>query len=331
MKLSSCVISTRVRLARNYADLPFPNRMNDVQASEAIRRTMDAVGKSACGREMNLRRMADIGDLERRTLVERHLISNELANNAESAVLMNKAQTLSVMINEEDHLRIQAILPGLCLKEAMAQAEKIDNAIALTEKIAFHEKLGYLTACPTNTGTGMRASVMLHLPAITLAGQADAISAAMSRLGLTVRGFYGEGTQAQGSLYQLSNQVTLGKTEEDILSFMDSAAKEMLTREEEMRENLLSAERGKLEDRLMRSYGILLYARRLSTGEFMRLSSDVLLALDLGFIQGVDAHVLHALQTNVQPAMLTLRVGHNLGSEERDEKRADLVRQTLQE
>lgn len=233
-----------------------------------------------------------------------------------------------VMINEEDHLRIQAILPGLSLGEALEKANRTDDALE-RGGYAFDPRYGYLTACPTNAGTGMRASVMLHLPALTLLSQIGPIIRSVSRIGLTVRGIYGEGSQANGNMYQLSNQVTLGRNESEILHALGEAALQVMQRERDARKLMLERNRIGLEDRLLRSYGILSNARKMSLREFMQRMSDVRLAMDLSLLP-LQADTLDALLLDAQPAALQRRAGEELSAEEQNVQRANLVREELQ-
>lgn len=322
------VISSRVRLARNYQDIPFPPMMNPTWAQESIQRASNAVG--ACGTGFSLRRLRDMPELERMRLMEHHLISPALVSRPEtSAVLMHEDHTVSVMVNEEDHLRIQAILPGLALEECAQLANQVDDCIEQQSEYAFDPTLGYLTSCPTNTGTGLRGSVMMHLPALSIIGQMGAIVQAVGKIGLTVRGMYGEGSEAAGYLYQLSNQVTLGRSEEDILSSLRATALQVIEHEREARRRLLEHSRIELEDRLMRSYGIFMNARRMDSKEFMKLWSDVRLGVDLGIIKHVGAGRLNTLLEDVQPASLVARSGRELNPQERDILRSEIIKETL--
>lgn len=272
--------SSRVRLARNYADIPFPQRMSDYDCEMIIDRTENALAAEA----YTLRRMAALSRNARGCLVEEHMISPELAARDSGAVMINQEHTVSVMIGEEDHLRVQALLPGLQLNNAMELAEGVDRTIERTERFAFDRNWGYLTSCPTNAGTGMRAGVMLHLAGLSMLSQTGQVIQAVSQLGLTVRGLYGEGTEASGHLYQLSNQVTLGRTEEEILRLLTDTAEQVIGKERAARQLLLERDRVQLEDKLMRSYGVFVSARLMTTKEFMNRLSNARLAADLGMI-----------------------------------------------
>ncbi|HML47629.1 MAG TPA: ATP--guanido phosphotransferase, partial [Clostridia bacterium] len=253
------VLSSRVRLARNHADLPFPSVMDEETAQESIRRVVHAMDAKG----MRLLRMANLSPIQRQVLVERHLISLDLLRHAESAAaLVQDDESVCVMINEEDHLRIQALQKGFALKESAQLAFAADDLLGDTLHYAFDSEWGFLTSCPTNTGTGMRASTMLHLPALTWTGEMSKVSQAIGKLGLTIRGLYGEGSEAQGDLYQLSNQITLGRTEKEILEAMQAVTAQMAGWERKARQALHTADRIALEDRLLRSMGMMERARR---------------------------------------------------------------------
>lgn len=322
---SAVVLSSRVRLARNFRDLPFPARMND----EAARISVDRTEKALEGAGYTLEKMADLSPIERQAMVEKHLISRETAaDRKSSAVLLSPDNDVSVMVNEEDHLRIQALLPGAQLEKAAELARKVDDGLEKSVKFAFDEQLGYLTGCPTNVGTGMRASQMLHLPALTLGGQMPSIIKQIGNLGLTLRGFYGEGTDAQGNIYQVSNQVTLGRTEEELVETITAIGKQLIDLELKQRDALLEMDSIGLTDRLMRSLGLLQHARRLDSSEFMQRWSDLRMAMMMRMVSGkLDA--LDTLLTTCQPANIQITAGHETSAHERDELRADAVREML--
>lgn len=316
--------SSRVRLARNYADVPFPQRMGDYDYETIIDRTENAL----MGENYTLRRMAALSKNARGCLVEEHMISPELAARDSGAVLLNEDRTVSVMIGEEDHLRVQALLPGLQLGTAMELAAEVDRTIERMERFAFDRNWGYLTSCPTNAGTGMRVSVMLHLAGLSMLSQTGQVIQAVSQLGLTVRGLYGEGSEASGHLYQLSNQVTLGRTEEEILQLLSDTAEQVIGKERAARQLLMERDKLGLEDKLMRSYGVFISARLMTTKEFMNRLSNARLAADLGMID-VTQSQLTALMNAVQPATLERSAGRELNQRERDALRAQIIRKTL--
>ena len=318
----SIAISTRIRLARNYADLPFPVIAGDEDAQEVVLRVTNALE----GQDFRVIPMHTLEPTDRQVLVERHLVSMDLLQTPQrSALAINPDGSAAVMINEEDHLRIQAILPGLQLEPAFMLANQVDDQLE-TQGFAYDDTLGYLTSCPTNAGTGMRASVMMHLPALTMTGYMNTLAQMLSKVGLMVRGIYGEGSEALGGLYQISNQVTMGLTEEDILHNLAVAARQIIQKEE----NVRNMQQGnKLEDRSWRALGILTHARRLDTAEFMQLLSDLRLGIDMGYITQVDVQTVNQLTTQGQVANLQRMKSRELKPEERDIERAELCRNTL--
>lgn len=275
-------------------------------------------------------KMADLPAMERQVLVEKHLISPQLAiPERNGAVILSEDETVSVMVNEEDHIRIQCIYPGLQLEAAYDQADQVDDQLEKVLPYAFDEEFGYLTSCPSNTGTGMRASVMMHLPALTITKQIDRIIPSIARLGMIVRGSYGEGSEALGNIYQVSNQMTLGKTEQEIITDLGNITDRLIAHERKSRELLLSKSRIALENRLFRSLGTLLYARLLPSGEAARCLSDVRLGIDLDIIEDVDMSILNELMIFMQPGFLQQYAGTDLSEEERDILRAQLFRERL--
>jgi len=269
--------------------------------------------------------MKKLTPLDRQALVEKHLISPDLSQNIKTGyALIKDDNTVSIMVNEEDHLRIQCILPGLKLDESWDMADKIDDLIEETIDYAYDEKIGYLTSCPTNVGTGIRASVMVHLPALTITGQISNILNSVSKIGMAVRGIYGEGTQALGDIYQISNQVTLGQSEKEIIENIEGVAKQIISSERRAREELYKKQRVQIEDRVGRAFGILSHAKVMSTKEYMTLMSDVRLGIVLGILS-VDLDKLDRLTTQIQPANLQKIYGMQLNPYERDVKRAEYV------
>ena len=320
------VISSRVRLARNYQDIPFPTMMNDVWAAESVRRTTDAMAAVEDAQSYRLIRLSDVSPAAREAMVERHLISRDLGRRADmAAVLLRADERVSIMVNEEDHLRIQALLPGDDLAEAAKLARQADEGIETRVQYAFDEQLGYLTTCPTNTGSGMRASQMLHLPALTMSGQMGAVHQGVAKLGLTIRGLYGEGSEAQGSLYQVSNQITLGRTEAEIVDAILAVGRQLADLEHKQRQALRERDPIGLEDQLMRSVGVFTNARRMDTKEFMQRWSDVRLASAMGIID-LPLSTLDDLLSAGQPACMTQRADKELSAQQRDEARAELIR-----
>jgi protein arginine kinase len=331
---SDVVVSSRVRLARNAAGIPFPHMIDDAQAEKVISLVGSALSE-ATGKpghplgDLHLIRLTDLSHLQRMVLVEKHLISPQHASSGQGAAAIRSDQSVSIMVNEEDHLRIQALHPALQLEEALRQCLSIDDALEESIDFAWDQRLGYLTSCPTNTGTGMRASVMMHLPGLVITNQARRLTALISKLNCVVRGMYGEGTEAAGNMFQVSNQITMGRAEEEILSGLQSLTARLLADERQARGALLDETRPHVEDRVWRAWGILTSARVLSSREALQLISDLKLGIDLGLIATVEASLVNSIMYTIRPAYLQLLAGEELGPEERDFRRATLVRQQL--
>lgn len=329
---SDIVISTRVRLARNLAKYPFPILLTDRDAESIIEDLRKVISSSEMkkGGPFELFRSRELSDVERQVFVEKHLISPALAEEERrSAFILRSDEIISIMVNEEDHLRIQCILPGLQVHEAWQLASKIDDILESKLDYAFDEKYGYLTSCPTNVGSGIRASVMMHLPGLVLTNQINRILTAISQVGLVVRGLYGEGSDATGNIFQISNQITLGQSEDEILTNLKGVVKQILDHERAARNQLMRDNREVLEDRIWRSYGILAYARKIESKEAMQRLSDVRLGIDLGTIKGVPANILKELMVLTRPAFLQKITGKELAPGERDWRRASIIRERL--
>lgn len=329
---SDIVISTRIRVARNLAKYPFPVLATDSQAEAVIEEVQKAMSQPAFRSLGNfeLLRCRNLSALERNVLVEKHLISPSLAEEVRhGAVILRDDEAVSIMINEEDHLRLQCIVPGLDISHAWQLANQLDDALEQTLDYAFDEKFGYLTACPTNVGTGIRASVMMHLPGLVITNQIHRILQAISQVGLVVRGIYGEGSEAIGNLFQISNQLTLGQSESEILGNLQVVAKQIIDHERQARKQLMRDNREQLEDRVCRSFGILSYARRMDSKEGMQRLSDVRLGIDLGIIKGVSSRILKELMVMTRPSFLQKYAGQDLAPGERDWRRASLIRERL--
>ncbi len=326
------VISSRVRLARNLAKFPFPHLLNPEKGEKFIQLFNEVWRKISPEMQgMTLLMFDQLSNLDRQILVEKHLISPNHAknNSAYSGVLVNDDGSLAIMINEEDHLRIQCFLPGLQLEESLDRAQQIDDALEGELSLAFDERRGYLTACPTNTGTCMRASVMLHLPAFVVSGQLNFLFQNISQLGMTVRGLYGEGTEVVGNLFQMSNQITLGQTEEDIRSKLTSVTGQIVEQERAMRQRIQSDMPYPLEDRVGRAYGILTNARVITSNEAMNMLSDLRLGVDLGIIKDIDVFALNQLLVAIRPAHLQKKAGSEMEAFARDIKRAGVIKEKL--
>lgn len=329
-KYDDIVVSSRVRLARNLKNIPFPSRLSgSATSSEKVINTVTKV----CDKmfKYDLYRMNKINDVDRIALLERHLISPNLATNTENgAVCIGKDNGMSIMINEEDHIRAQCLMRGFGLQECFNKVNAFDDELASQTDIAYDSKLGYLTACPTNLGTGMRASVMLFLPALTYSGELASIINAVQQAGLTVRGMYGEGSKGSGYLYQISNQITIGISERDIIKNVTNVVEKICESEQNARKKLYKEQGILLEDSVMRSFGVLLYARRMSSDEFMEHIAKVKLGVSLGILN-LSMPMLNQLTELCQPANLCHYGGRKLSVEERDELRAKLIRDKIQE
>ena len=324
------VIGSRIRLARNIARIPFPAAANDQQAAH-VNELVRSVVESNAAFDLDYLSLVDMPKLERELLVEKHLISPQQAKDVKhKAVALSRDELMSIMVNEEDHLRIQSIYPGFQLQSAWEQCDQADDVFGEKLEYAFSTDLGYLTACPTNVGTGMRASVMLHLPALVMTKQMSRLVPAVNKLGMAVRGLYGEGTESVGDIYQISNQLTLGHSEKEIIQHLATVARQVIDQERGAREQLLKLGQAQLEDRCYRAYGILSQARLISSQEAMQLVSLVWLGVDLGLIKEVDARMPKSLVVLIRPAHLQKLIGRNMDAGERDVYRASLIREYLQ-
>ncbi len=324
---SDTVISSRIRFARNLADYRFGAGLTDEDAARVIGLVGGALGDDFT--EVNL---CDCSPTAAASLVEQHLISREFAKKTTPHTLFrNDNKSVYVMTPEEDHIRLQCILPGLALRDAYRFACEYDDRIDEALEIAFDEKLGYLTHCPTNLGTGMRASVMLFLPALTKGGYIPSLSHQLAKIGLTIRGIYGEGSESQGCLYQISNQVTLGCTEEDILHKLEEFVESIIKKERGLRGALTGEAAERRSDRIHRAEGTLRYATLLSSEEFFALYTDLKLGIALGEITSITDEVLNTLLINILPATLTLSAATAPRSGlERDRLRASFIKQALE-
>ncbi len=328
---SDIVISSRIRLARNIADLPFTTMGSESVQEQVVNAVQQAIQSPALAQmgPFDMLYMGAMNDVSKQVLVEKHLVSPGLVDTDSAAVVIRPDEEVSVMVNEEDHLRIQVMLPGNQLDQAYELANEVDDAFENVIDYAFDEEKGYLTACPTNLGTGLRASLMMHLPALVLTGQINRILSAVTQVGLTVRGIYGEGSDALGNLFQISNQVTLGHSEQEIIGNLQGVATQIIEHERAARQHLLHENKGNIEDRISRSFGILAYARQMGSKEAMQRLSDVRLGIDLGIIKGVSAGILKELMVATQPGFLQQQYGIEMSPAMRDVKRASLIRERL--
>ncbi len=320
------VLSSRIRLARNLEGRPFPAHAS-VPEKNTIR---NEIKKAINKKEFNFLQLEDITPLERENMMESHLLSPQIIAAPEGrGVAISKDQRSSVMINEEDHLRIQTIAPGLDLKTALIKANSIDDDLEKVINMAYDEQLGYLTAWPTNLGTGLRVSAMVHLPGLTLTNNLPQLLSSVTQLGMVVRGIYGEGTEALGNLYQISNQRSLGRTEEEFLNDLATAVTHIIGEERKIREALKQKSQYFIEDKIFRSLGILKEARVISTNEALALLSDVRLGIDLDLIDQDLKPVVQALMQIIRPAHLQKYMSNTLEPELRDYYRALVIREEL--
>lgn len=323
------IISSRVRLARNLKDYPFPNRMNDNGREEICDKVKSVMcGKEFCGYKFMAVKMEDMNEFDRVAMVERHLISPDFASGDRGRLLITtEDEQISIMVGEEDHLRIQVILPSFEIEKALEIADKIDTELDKNLHFAFDKRLGYLTQCPTNLGTGMRASVMMHLPALKESRTVTRIAANLSKLGLVIRGAYGEDTEAKGAMYQISNQVTLGISEKAAVENLKSITEQLANSELKTRESMMQS--FEYQDKIGRSYGILITARLISHNEAVKLLSNLRMGICEGLIDSVDLETVDSLMLKIQPASLMRHKGTRLSPEERDRVRAELIREEL--
>ncbi|MBQ7173763.1 MAG: protein arginine kinase [Clostridia bacterium] len=321
------VISSRVRIARNLSGYPFSSKLDAAGANEIIEK-VGGVLEPAGFRKIHF---SGISPLLATSYVERHYVSPDFANKTTPhALFLEEQEGLAVMACEEDHLRIQCILPGLSLNEAYRNAARVEERLDESFDFAYSEKLGYLTHCPTNLGTGMRASVMLFLPALTMGGYMDALAAHLSKIGLTIRGLFGEGSGSAGCMYQISNQVTLGYTEEELLEKLKDAVGQTIEKEQKVRRSITGDALDHLTDKILRSEGILKYAHILSSAEFIKLFADVRLGISLGIVTDISYETLNSLLVETMPATLTLSAEHSpKNATARDMLRAKLVKTKL--
>ncbi|HHY95560.1 MAG TPA: protein arginine kinase [Firmicutes bacterium] len=331
---SDVVLSSRVRLARNLEDVPFPPRMGSEGATRVlhmIERALPDLNKDPQLGPVGMVSLDSLSGLDRQVLVEKHLISPQHAEHPRGrAIILREDEILCIMVNEEDHLRIQSLQPGMALDQAWQMAAAADDVLEGRLAYAFCQRRGYLTTCPTNVGTGLRGSVMVHLPALTMVGQARNVFSALGKLGLAVRGLYGEGSEAHGNVFQISNQTSLGPAEEEILRSLKAVTSQVVGHERNARKALLAQTRPQLEDRVWRAYGLLTNARVMSSEEAIRLWSDVRLGVDLEIISGeVSLEQLNELLVASRPGFIQKVVGRELDPGERDMERAALIRHRL--
>lgn len=324
------VLASRIRLARNLDGIPFPSVASDDELNRVLKQVQAVAKNSRDLGEYRWIALSETSPLQRQLLVERHLISpNHCENVRYKAVVLRNDEAVSIMVNEEDHLRLQVIYPGLQLKAAWELCNEVDDYYESRLDYAFSDQVGYLTCCPTNVGTGLRASVMVHLPALAIGNQIQGVLSTIAQFGVTVRGLYGEGTESAGNIYQVSNRVTLGVTEEDIMQHLDNITRQVLEQERSAREQLLKKSKLQLEDLVYRALGTLAHARILSTSETLELLSSLRLGIDLELVKNFDPAVLQELLVSIRPAHLQELMGRDMDAHERDAYRAALVRERI--
>jgi protein arginine kinase len=325
------VVSSRVRLARNIEDVKFPQKLNyddGFKIKEEIKKAV--INNKDIGKNYKYYDMKDLNEIEGRRYVEDHLISHSLLEHDKiGGFLLSEDENSTIMINEEDHIRMQVLYPGFDLDKCFEETNKIDDIIESEIQYAFDEKIGYLTACPTNIGTGMRASVMLHLPSLVITNKINGIIQAVNQIGLTVRGVYGEGSNAMGNLFQISNQTTIGESEGDIIEKLKNIVNQLVNNERNARDAIYKNNKIRIEDKVFRSLGTLKNARILSTDEAMKLLSDVKLGIEMKIIDNIDRILINKLMIKIQPANIITSGNENLNANDRDILRSKIIRESI--
>jgi len=331
-ELAQSVVSSRVRLARNIEGLPYAHRTSEEQLKQSLSLARQAIAGANSLKTGTFMLMSDLDDLDRQFLVERHLISHEHAENSPTrAIAIGENEMISVMINEEDHLRLQSIQSGFQVMEAWRLVDRLDNELDSNLKYAFSYEWGYLSACPTNTGTGLRASMLVHLPGLILTKQIEKVIHSITQMGLAVRGFFGEGSEVVGNLFQISNRTSLGTSEIDIVQSLEKVVRQVLEYEKRAQDILLRNARFEIEDKVWRAYGILKYCRKVTWKDVMSYASAVRLGLCLGILDGVSVPKLNEMIFMTQPAHLQKQFGRKMDPADRDIVRAEMIRRMLAE
>ena len=326
------VLTSRIRLARNSEGVPFPHILSKEKSDEIIEEIYSSVINNDINKNNNfiLTKLDELKPIERLAMVEKHLISKEHANNyRNAAVLLNNNKDISIMINEEDHIRLQVMENSFDLRGIYQRASEIDDAIEEKITYAFVSKLGYLTSCPTNLGTGIRASVMIHLPALTMIKNINNVINTVNQVGMTIRGFYGEGSNSMGNIYQISNQITLGLKEDEIINNILGVTKKIIDNEISARNMIMKKQALELEDDIYRSLGMLKYTRLITTPECLNLLSKVRMGIEMGIIKEIDIKKVDELFVKVQPGTIQLQSNEEIDDRGRDVIRARLVRETI--
>lgn len=329
---SDVVISSRVRLARNLENYPFSSKITEEQAVALVNEVKGVTSAltEKSNRKFYACNISTLSDIDKTAMVERHIVSPLLAEKEQTTgLILSEDETISIMINEEDHVRIQAIVGGLNLERAYLEADCIDDIAYEKLHFAYDEKYGYLTACPTNTGTGMRASCMMFLPALSSARLIQKLIEEVGKYGVTIRGIYGEGTKSLGNIYQISNQKTIGISESEILENLKRIVFQVVKQERKRREYMMSVSGDEIEDQVFRAYGVLKYARQISSDDAMNLLSQLKFGADCKLIKFDREFNIHKLMMGVQPGSLQWTLGKNVGSIDRDKSRAEYIRKEL--
>jgi protein arginine kinase len=329
---SDVVISSRIRLARNLVTYPFSSKIVEEQAAALVNEVKQISGdlSEKENRRFYACNISTLSDIDKIAMVERHIVSPLLAEKEQTTgLILADDESVSIMINEEDHVRIQAIVGGMNLEQAYAEADRIDDIAYEKLQFAYDEKYGYLTACPTNAGTGMRASCMVFLPALTSARMIQKLIEEVGKYGVTIRGIYGEGTKSLGSIYQISNQKTMGISESEIIENLKRIVLQVVKQERKRREYMLSVGADEIEDQVFRSFGVLKYARQISSDDAMTLLSQIKFGADCNLIRFDREFNVHKLMMGVQPGSLQWTLGKNVGSLTRDQARAEYIRKEL--
>ena len=326
------VVTTRIRFARNLEGYPFRSRLSDERAKELVAHLRERLTGLELSKDQAYLSLDELEELDRELLFEHHLINLELARGTgPRGVFFSVSRHVSVMVNEEDHLRIQMLGPGQNLAALLEQLREFDQLLARRVAYAYHPRFGYLTSCPTNVGTGLRLSVMLHLPALVYSKEIEKTFAACAKMKLAVRGFYGEGTSYLGDFFQVSNQVTLGRSLEKLLQDVTKVLPKLVEHEREVRRTILRENTKGLEDRIYRAFGVLSQARRINSQEALELLSQLRLGVSLGILRGLDLKMVNELLVMSQPAHIQALEKHELKEDERDVARANYIRQRLGE
>ncbi len=327
---SDIVISSRIRLARNLANYPFPHRADEATLNKVREEIYSALSGIETFKDRWFINMEDINELDRQFLVERHLISYEhTVEGPGKAIALTPDEGVSMMINEEDHMRMQVVVGGFDLDRAWAEMNELDDRLSQVLEFAFSPDLGFLTSCPTNTGTAMRGSLMMHLPALVITKQINRVLQTISQLNFTARGLYGEGTQAMGNIFQISNQACLGYSETELIENIKRIAGQIIDQETHAREKIMRTSRVMLEDRVWRAYGLLRNARIMNSAEALEYLSMLRLGSSLGMIKGLELKLINDLFIIIQPAHLQKISGRKLSTRQRDVKRANILRNRL--